>query len=149
MPNRTHACGNQRMQAERRGNRNAERTKTPAQLTRAPFQTGCDHVTDLRCPNFRIARGSDGRYDAFDFALSAVRVQTRRARRDVLAVLVALLVARFTQRDRAGDRFDAIVHAVLHALSAITARSVRMARHTRWRTASAVVPRIVAASADE
>src|SRR5437868_2540250 len=89
-------------------------------------------------PNFAFARVRNARGDTFDFALAAERLQACTARRDVLAVLDALAVGRFAESYRSCDNFGALVGFRVHTLSVITVRNVRIARQTRWRTASAV-----------
>ena len=94
----------------------------------------------------------DEAHRAFDVALASQHVQTRRAARDVRAVLVALFFGRFTecQRTRVRLRASAIIEPhEFESLSVITVRSIRIARQTRCRTASDVVPRIAAASCEE
>ena len=81
-----------------------------------------------------------------------VQTQAAFAARDVCAISVTIAFTRFTDRyrTRQGMRGLAIGSTGRHSRSPfITVRSTRIARHTRWRTASDVVPSIAAASVDE
>lgn len=128
----------------RRGRAQAE--TNPA---RGPFRAAKHPRTNVGLPNLALARIGDDRGEPFELALSAQRIQTRAASRDMFAILVPFGVVRFTECDGSCEHLCAMMGIGVQLFSDITVRNVRMARQTRCRTASAVVPKTAAASCEE
>ncbi len=147
---RRHAVYDDGSVALRRKDRYDENSRGSGQ-TRAPFpgiavawdaRSGSSQV---RLPALLIARLGDDADDSLDLALAADCGKAATARREMFSIRMALLVAGFAESDRAGQYLGrSAVCSNFHEFesSFITWRKVFIARQTRCRTASALVPRI-------
>lgn len=142
----------------RPGRKNGERENSRGCQARTPFPAmaparyACRSSSHVGLPPLLIASLRDERDDAFDLSFAANCRKATPAGRNVLAIGMALRVARLSKGDRTRQylRLSAVRSSLHESFSSfITCRNVFIARQTRCRTASALVPRICAASEDE